>query len=143
MAEKANVAPQQLYDQRIFNIGKVCRSNIPKYCKAWKEIQKEHGFSEEASEFWTDLKECKEPFDKFVHQDSYDDVKQLSFVELQTTVAKEVFVGDRAKFEPSFQFFLKVNKELSDALGLSLYSYPAPQKRNPAARNNTKATERW
>ena len=73
----------------------------------------------------------------------YDDVKQLSFVELQTSVAKEVFVGDRAKFEPSFQFLLKVNKELSDAMGLSLYSYPAPQKKNPVARNKTQSTERW
>lgn len=112
VAEKANVDAQQLYDERITNIGKVCRSSIPKYHKAWKEIQKEHGFSEEASEFWTDLKDCKEPFDKLVHEDSYDDVKQLSFVELQTSVAKEVFVGERAKFEPSFQFFLKVNKEM-------------------------------
>ena len=134
VAEKAEVDVQQLYDERITNIGKICRSK--KYHKAWQQIQKEHEFSDNAEGFWTDLKECKEPFDKFVHEDSFADVKQISYEKLQNDVAKEVFVGDKAKFEPSFQFFLRVNKKLSDAMGYSLFSYPPPKKRE-------KASGRW
>lgn len=95
----------------------------------WQQIQREHEFSDKADGFWTDLKECTELFDKFVDINSFDDIQQLSYGELRDEVAKEVFVGDRAKFLPSFQFFLRVNKELSDAAGHSLYGDPSPKKK--------------
>ena len=63
--------------------------------------------SDKADGFWTDLKECTELFDKFVDVNSFDDIQQLLYEELRDEVTKAVFVGDRARFQPSFQFFLR------------------------------------
>lgn len=116
---------RQLYNNRITSVGGLAK---PEYRKAWKELQKELGITEDPVSFWELLKEHKEPFDKFVHEDSYDAVKLVSYEELKTEVAAEVFVGEREKFEPSFQYLLQINQKLSDTMGQSLYEYPVSKK---------------
>ncbi|DBA98858.1 TPA: hypothetical protein ACH3X1_014617 [Trebouxia sp. C0004] len=121
VAQKTNQSVRQLFNNRVTTIGGL---GEPEYREAWKELQKELGITEDPAGFWELLKDNKDPFDKFVHQVSYDAIKLLSYDELKTDVAAEVFVGDREKYEPSIQYLLSVNKKLSDTMGQSLYEYP-------------------
>ena len=125
VAQKTNQSVRQLFNNRVTNVGGLVK---PEYRKAWKELQKELSITEDPAGFWELLKDNKDPFDKFVHEDSYDAVKPLSYDELKTDVAAEVFVGDREKYEPTFQYLLCINKKLSDTMGQSLYEYPVNKK---------------
>ena len=118
VAQKTNQQVQQLWKNRVTSVGGLAK---PEYCKAWKELQKELGITEDPATFWELLKENKAPFDKFVHQDSFDVVKPLSYDEVKSGVAAKVFVGEREKFEPTFQYMLQINQKLSDAMGQGLF----------------------
>lgn len=114
VAQKTNQQVQQLWKNRVTSVGGLAK---PEYRKAWKELQKELGITEDPATFWELLKENKAPFDKFVHQDSFDVVKPLSYDEVKSEVAAKVFVGEREKFEPTFHYLLQINQKLSDAMG--------------------------
>lgn len=125
VAQMVNQNVRQLFNNRVTSVGGLSK---PEYRKAWRDLQKEVGIIEDATGFWDLLKDNKDPFDKFVHKDSYDAVKVLSYDELKTNVAAEVFIGDREKYEPTFQYLLEINKKLSDKMGQSLYEYPVSKK---------------
>ena len=115
VAAVMGISPDQLWRDRIHNIGKL---SAHRYQLPWQQIQTELGFADTPQELWEDICSGRADLDQCVHDGSF---KHLSDSEL-LAAADSIFVGEREKFKPTFVFEMRLSRKLSGDTG-SLYTY--------------------